>query len=189
MDIRIRAGKPILLCMSKFRLLPITANRLLARTMTLVPRCLHVLILLIVCAIALPGCAPDPHREELEEAFERYLAELNEAYFTLDTSELSQATTGDQLVYATVSVEAQRGFSVIEADEFDIAWVRVIDYSDAEAIIEVRTNYRQFYQDFETGERTYWPTDRWRWRVEQVTLVREDGVWKVSEIHFVEWSG
>jgi hypothetical protein len=146
---------------------------------------------LLLACLLLTGCAlfPHPHQEELRAAYSRYAETWQEAELTLDTSRLSEVATGELLEFMVSSIERRAALNVLYSDEFEIVWVRVLDYSPQKAIIEVKKRYRYFGQDPETGRRDYGPTDSWHWRIIKVVLVQEDGTWKVQDIDFVSWSG
>jgi hypothetical protein len=148
-----------------------------------------VLCLAIVIVVFGISFIPGPRQQELEEAFERYLEVLHDAYATLDTSHLPEVAVDHRLASAIFDVEARREFTAIASEEFSVGHVRVLSYGDTEASAKIQWNYRPFSQDFETGERTYGPTERWYWRDVRVVFVREDGVWKVQAIYFLDWSG
>jgi hypothetical protein len=146
---------------------------------------------LLLACLLLAGCAlfPHPHQEELRAAYERYAETWQEAELTLDTSRLAEVATGEVLELAILSIEQRTDFTELISEEFEIVWVQVLDYSPTRATIEVKKKYRGFSQDFQTGKRYYGLTDRWYWRITRVTLVQEDGAWKVQDIDFVSWSG
>lgn len=144
---------------------------------------------LVVVASIQVGCTLGSHREELGESFNHYLIFLQEAQITLDTSSLAEVAEEPRLTAAITGVENRREFDVIASEEFRVGRVRVLSYSDTEASAEIRWHYRSFIQDFDTGERDYGPTERWYWRDVRVVFVRDDEVWKVAEIHVLDWSG
>jgi hypothetical protein len=146
---------------------------------------------LLSACLFLAGCAlfPHPHQEELKAAYERYAETWQEAELTLDTSRLSEVATGEVLEFAISSIERKANYTELLSEEFEIVWVQVLDYSPSRAVIEVKENYRPFSQDPKTGSRYYDPTGRWVWRILRVTLVQEDGTWKVQDFDFVSWSG
>jgi hypothetical protein len=146
---------------------------------------------LLLASLLLAGCAlfPHPHQEELRAAYERYSEAWQEAELTLDASRLSEVATGELLEFMVSSIERTAALNVLYSKEFEIVWVRVLDYSPPRATIEVKENYRYFGQDPETGRRDYGPTGSWHWRIIKVVLVQEDGTWKVQDIDFVSWSG
>jgi hypothetical protein len=150
---------------------------------------LGFVFLLQVSIILLSSCLSDTHGAELRSAFERYLTVLNEAQINLDTSHLPEVAISPRLDELVSGVEDRGKFTAIVSEEFKIEWVKVIRYTETEATIQVKYNYRPFSQDFKTGERTYGPTARWYWRIIEADLVQDKRVWKVKEITFVDWSG
>jgi hypothetical protein len=108
---------------------------------------------------------------------------------TLDTTHLPEVAVSPRLDAAITDVDSRKNFTEIASEEFAIDSVKVLNYTDTEAVIEVRWNYRPYTQNFEGGERKYSPTDRWYWRKVKVTLVKDGDIWKIKEIEFVDWSG
>jgi hypothetical protein len=158
------------------------------RQLTLLRKWIQFLVLFIIM-VAVVGCYSDPHEPELRSAFERYLTVLSEAYVTLDPTKLSEVAVSPRLDAAIDDIDSRKNFTEIASEEFQVESVKVLSYTDLEAVIEVRWNYRQYTQSFDGGERNYGPTDRWYWRIVKVTLVKDGDVWKVKEIEFVDWSG
>jgi hypothetical protein len=160
----------------------------------LIPVYLSLLLLLMI-----PVCLflfnyrhvlfPHPHREELKTACERYLKTVREAELTLDTSRFSEVTTGELLESSVSRIEERKANNVLASREFEIVSFRVLDYNPPSATIEVGENSRFFRQDPETGERDYGPTpDRWICTTFRVTLVQEEGTWKVQYLDdIIEW--
>jgi hypothetical protein len=147
--------------------------------------------LILVC-LFFTGCAssPHPHQEELKAAYERYLRTIQEAELTLDTSRLSEVVTGELLESTVAGIERQKAdFPKLISNDFEIVSFRVLDYNPPRATIEVGENYRYFNQNAITGERDYGPSpDRWICHLFRVTLVQEEGTWKVLSLDdVIEW--
>ncbi len=150
-------------------------------------RFITVLVLLI--AVSLASCA-DSRVEELQFAYEQYMSTLTQAQINLDSQQLSDVAVSPRLDEAIASVEDRKKFTAITSEEFKIDAVKLISYTAGEAVAEITLSYRDFVQDPVTGQREYSAlTDRWYWRIERVTFVKEDSVWKVKGNTFVDWGG
>jgi hypothetical protein len=126
----------------------------------------------------------------LEEAYEAYLTVLLDAQVKRDASHLPEVAVTPRLEAAVSGIEARESFTEIVGEEFqNIRILEVVQYSQFEAIVRLRYDYRAFAQDLNTGVRSYSPSGRWSWRMEKVVFVMHDGTWKVKEVHFIDWSG
>jgi hypothetical protein len=149
---------------------------------------------LALACLLLTGCAlfPHPHQEELKAAYQLYLETVYEAGLTLDTSHLSEVATGELLESTVSSIEAERekleAGDVLVSWEFEIVEFWVLDYNPPTATARVLVNSKAFDQDPETGERDYGPHPySWQCNEFEITLVQEDGAWKVQGGDYIEW--
>jgi hypothetical protein len=153
-------------------------------------------VFIVLGVLVLTSCSrnasstPHPHQAEIEAAVQQYFAVVTEAEEIMDEAKLDEVATGDLLALHRNRIETyQDNPNELAITETRNISVKILDYSPSKAVVEVRYDYRIFLRDLETGQRRYGPSAKWRWRIEELTLLNETGVWKVSEVEFVDWSG
>lgn len=150
----------------------------------------------VILVVGCGACGMHPQAEELGQAYVRFLNARRDTYLSLDPTGLDQVTTGEYLRKLIDRVEGVRRmvdegeveWEYQNGEEYELDRVWVLEHTPQEAVIEVRIGYRIFEQNLETGERRY-VDDYLRWRLMTVWLINEDGVWKVRDHEFIDWSG
>lgn len=113
---------------------------------------------------------------ELRPVMERYFQVLEKAYQTLDRSELTTIATNGELVELDGWVQ-DRGDIPLYI-EIKIRSFNVVEYSTEKAKVFVSTQRTNAYEiDSQTGQRTFFADE---YDGIFYTLVKDDGVWKVS---------
>ncbi len=143
--------------------------------------------LLILTVFLLFGYFYNPASKELRRAYERFREEATQADINLDSTQLSQVATGEVLRGSIASIEQLKKFPEIRvSSEAEIGiYFRVLELEDEYARIKTNVSVRDFTQNPNTGERTY--SSRYaRYYTIWAKMVKEEGVWKVSEIESKE---
>lgn len=132
----------------------------------------------------LPNPTPHPHYEELRAAYEQYQATTAEAELNLDISHLSEVATGEELKGLITGIEVSKDncarISELVYTDVQILSVEAEEYNPSQAIIKVKQFEKRIAQNCQTGARIENPYTVRFCRVHRLTLVKEDGVWKVT---------
>ena len=152
------------------------------RTIMLLAMCL----LSVGCVVSdlLPSPTPHPHYEELRAAYEHYEATVREAELNLDTSRLSEVATGEELKGLITGIEVSKDncarINELVYTDVEILSVEVEEYNPSQATIKVKQFEKRIAQNCQTGARIENPYTAKFCRVYRLTLVKEEGVWKLA---------
>lgn len=148
--------------------------------------------LLLFCLASACTIFSHPQQNTLKEVLEHAHQIALEAELTGDTSPLTEVFTEEQakVIAESTQEKLKEDKSELLFEETEIDWVKVIEYEPPEVIVEIKYFYRVFSYEQETGERIYHSKPRRYWRIWQMRMMQEDGIWKVDEaLKFVDWSG
>ncbi len=143
-------------------------------------------VILLSCALVCVGLASPfiyvniltlQHEAELRPVMERYLKTVQNAYNTLDVSHLSDIMTDDVAQRWIGAIRPEAG--VYRDGTLTLQRFEVEEYSASRAVVKVTELYSNDHNfDSKTGETT---TFRDHSETDSYTLIKVNGVWKVSE--------
>ena len=138
------------------------------------------LITALSCSLGLgtEQVASPEETAELQEAYENYLAISAEAYRTGDESHLAEVATGDSLEWIQRSVQQTHASGRHGWEEYSQVYFKVTSYDSEVAEALFRALRKSYTFATETGGRHFVGS---RPELHEITFVKEDGIWKVSQ--------